>query len=283
MHLLLYEHLSAGEMPNEPSLLREGAAMLGAVLRDARALPDVQVHLARSRGEILDLAPQCQAALIIAPEFDDILGSLIERLEAYPSCRLLGPNSATVRLSADKYALAEHLNRAGVPTPATTLLDRAVIKPRYGAGCQHTFLAYNDYILQPHIQGMPASVSFIDGKPLRACMQTIIEIGGMLTYQGGRCPLEPKLEARALSLALSAIHAVGNPPGYVGVDVVLADRRDRDVVIEINPRLTTSYLALRRLARNNLMAVMLGLDTTPVVWESGQIVFSCDGIVTRPE
>jgi predicted ATP-grasp superfamily ATP-dependent carboligase len=126
-------------------------------------------------------------------------------------------------------------------------------------------------------------VAFIDSKPLRACMQTIVEIGGMLTYHGGRCPLEPNLEARAITLAQSAVDAVGRPRGYVGVDVVLADRMDRDVVIEINPRLTTSYLGLRQLARTNLMAVLLGLHTEPIRWNSGMIVFSSDGTLTRPE
>ncbi|MFQ3649951.1 MAG: ATP-grasp domain-containing protein [Gemmataceae bacterium] len=283
MNVLVYEHLSAGEMPDEPSLLREGAAMLEAVRFDLQALPQIEVQLARSRAEIFQLAPHCQAALIIAPEIDDILGSIIAGLEAFPDCRLLGPDSATVRLTADKHALAEHLSRAGVPTPPTTLLNGSVIKPRYGAGCQHTFLTYNDYILQPHIPGMAASVAFIDGKPLRGCMQTIVEIGGLLSYQGGWCPLDAALEMRAVTLAQAAIDSLPNRRGYLGVDLVLADRCDHDVVIEINPRLTTSYLGLQKLARNNLMAVLLGLDVSPLCWHSGRITFSSDGILSRLE
>jgi predicted ATP-grasp superfamily ATP-dependent carboligase len=283
MHLLLYEHLSAGEMPNEPSLLAEGQAMLAAVHRDAQALPQVEVRLARSRQEIFQLAPHCQAALIVAPEIDDILGSIIERLEAWPNCRLLGPDSATVRLTADKFALAEHLTRAGVPTPRTTLLHGSVIKPRYGAGCQHTFLTYNDYILQPYLAGRAVSVAFLDGKPLRACMQNIVEVEGLLTYQGGWCPLDDHLEQRAISLAQAALDTLPSRRGYLGVDLVLAERLDHDAVIEINPRLTTSYLGLRELARNNLLGVLLGLDPGPLSWHSGRVTFSCDGTLSRME
>ena len=49
--------------------------------------------------------------------------------------------------------------------------------------------------------------------------------------------------------------------GYVGVDLVLGVAGDGgdDAVIEINPRLTTSYLALRRLLRTNLAAAMLAV------------------------
>ena len=50
------------------------------------------------------------------------------------------------------------------------------------------------------------------------------------------------------------------PPtvGYVGVDLVLGREPDgsEDVVIEINPRLTTSYVGLRAAARTNLAEAM---------------------------
>ena len=47
--------------------------------------------------------------------------------------------------------------------------------------------------------------------------------------------------------------------GYVGVDLVLGPAEDgsRDVVLEVNPRLTTSYVGLSCLAKGNLAAEML--------------------------
>jgi predicted ATP-grasp superfamily ATP-dependent carboligase len=43
--------------------------------------------------------------------------------------------------------------------------------------------------------------------------------------------------------------------GYVGIDMVLTDRDA--VVIEVNPRVTTSYVGLRKVLRPNPAALML--------------------------
>jgi predicted ATP-grasp superfamily ATP-dependent carboligase len=72
--------------------------------------------------------------------------------------------------------------------------------------------------------------------------------------------------------------------GYVGVDLVLGAAEDAsgDHAIEINPRLTTSYIGLRRLSRNNLarawLDVLRGGDVT-VMWENGMVEFEADGRV----
>jgi predicted ATP-grasp superfamily ATP-dependent carboligase len=56
------------------------------------------------------------------------------------------------------------------------------------------------------------------------------------------------------------------------------------VVIEINPRLTTSYVGLRRLARFNLAEALLRLlvgDEPPAdVWAVGPVYFDSSGEVT---
>lgn len=40
--------------------------------------------------------------------------------------------------------------------------------------------------------------------------------------------------------------------GYVGVDLLLDEAHEEIYILEINPRLTTSYVALRRLLNFNL-------------------------------
>jgi predicted ATP-grasp superfamily ATP-dependent carboligase len=63
---------------------------------------------------------------------------------------------------------------------------------------------------------------------------------------------------RAAALAEAAVATLPPAIGYVGVDVVLG--RDpsgaEDVVIEVNPRLTTSYVGLRAAAKSNLAQAM---------------------------
>jgi tyramine---L-glutamate ligase len=60
---------------------------------------------------------------------------------------------------------------------------------------------------------------------------------------------------------------------------VLGDAGDgsADFVIELNPRLTTSYAGLRRLAKDNLMeallAVVQGQPLRPLSWHEGEVSF----------
>jgi predicted ATP-grasp superfamily ATP-dependent carboligase len=69
------------------------------------------------------------------------------------------------------------------------------------------------------------------------------------------------------------------------MDLILAGPADgsEDVVIEINPRLTTSYVGLRRLAQHNLMqtllAVACGQSPGPLAWRDEVISFHADGRV----
>jgi predicted ATP-grasp superfamily ATP-dependent carboligase len=71
------------------------------------------------------------------------------------------------------------------------------------------------------------------------------------------------------------------------VDVVLGDDADgsRDFAIEINPRLTTSYVGLRAAAQTNLASAMLkvaqGEPFEPFVWNSERVAWSPDGTVRR--
>jgi predicted ATP-grasp superfamily ATP-dependent carboligase len=81
-------------------------------------------------------------------------------------------------------------------------------------------------------------------------------------------------------LGRRAIEAVPGLKGYVGVDLVLADD-GADQVIEINPRLTTSYLGLRALAETNLAEAMLAIATgrplPKLRWQAGPVHFRASG------
>jgi predicted ATP-grasp superfamily ATP-dependent carboligase len=75
--------------------------------------------------------------------------------------------------------------------------------------------------------------------------------------------------------------------GFVGVDVVVGDDPDGggDAVIEINPRLTTSYAGLRQVARFNLAAALLavaeGGDPPAFEWRPGPVRWRADGQIER--
>ncbi len=339
MRIFVYEYLSTGAMADQPeaaSLAREGRAMLDAVLADLADCPGVTVHSmpfldAESGADeekiFRRLLAECDAALVIAPEFDEILARRAEWV-LEEGKQLLSPTPEAIRLTADKLQLAEHLGRCGVPTVETHAVENApcpvrfpaVVKPRHGAGAIDTFLIENgvEYkkITQRHkspcrlapfspggegVEGrgqvstivqplwgegraIAASVALLCGTKekvaLRPAIQRIKIHNNSFQYCGGRLPLSPELQPLAIELAQRAVASVSGLHGYVGVDLLLADPTS-GVVVEINPRLTTSYVGLRRLTQQNLMLTMLrllaGERGEPIDYLPGEVTFAPDG------
>jgi predicted ATP-grasp superfamily ATP-dependent carboligase len=291
----------------------EGIQLSTLLAQDSPTVPGVRAVRPEAGTETAcfqQLARQADYALVIAPESDDLLAQRCEWAER-AGAKLLGPSVEAVRLTGDKLRLGRHLLQARIPTPHCDELSGAwrsfpfVLKPRHGAGSQATFLVEteaalercleaaraegceDEFILQPFAPGMPVSVALLIGArailPLLPAAQRLTS-DGRFHYQGGTIPLPDALRERAVSLARRAVEAVPGLVGYVGVDLVLDDA-GRDMVMEINPRLTTSYVGLRALARTNLMEMLLALvegrPTLEPEWWPGTVEFRADGTVTR--
>jgi predicted ATP-grasp superfamily ATP-dependent carboligase len=67
-------------------------------------------------------------------------------------------------------------------------------------------------------------------------------------------PLDQRRKERAVALAMKVAKAFDRTRGYYGIDMVLAADPADDVVIEINPRLTSSYYWLRKWNGENIAA-----------------------------
>jgi len=83
--------------------------------------------------------------------------------------------------------------------------------------------------------------------------------------------LPADLAERATRIATQAVACVPGMAGYSGVDVVLGKT---DVVIEINPRLTTSYIGLRTIMSMNLAGLMIGLRVASITPRRDSVRFT---------
>jgi predicted ATP-grasp superfamily ATP-dependent carboligase len=312
------KNLLGVELPCDARLADDERFGRLASLQLADPLPLVRIHKLHSRRELRAvfafLAARCDHTLIIAPEFDGILLDWVRRAERL-GARLLSPGSDFVQLAADKHAAAETLRAAGVAAPRGVVLapgDRlprdfpcpAVLKPRDGAGswgvrflAEHpgeTIPVMRPSRLEEFIPGQPASVAVLYGTGgrrcfLPACAQRL-STDGRFAYLGGGHPLSPPLAERARQLVERAAAALPQSLGYVGFDLVLGEAADGsdDAIIEVNARLTTSYVGLRAACRQNLAAAMLALadpaaDSPPsLLFRKKPLEFDSVGNVRRP-
>jgi hypothetical protein len=136
---------------------------------------------------------------------------------------------------------------------------------------------------------MPASVAMLCGPgdlrlALPPCRQRLSD-DRRFAYLGGALPLAAEEALRARALAQRAAAALPGAFGYLGVDLVLGAPADGagDVVIEVNPRLTTSYVGLRAACQGNLAEAMLDvaegrLPRAPPA-ASRAVTFDAEGVV----
>ncbi|MFO0869629.1 MAG: ATP-grasp domain-containing protein [Pirellulales bacterium] len=277
------------------AFLREGAAMLRAVVADLKTLPGIRPvvlcdvrwspgdmagaslrkvsSLADLTSEWLAAAHTAHALMLIAPECGGTLARWTEMAEDAGG-RLWTPGSQFVRLASDKQATAEWLARGGVAVPRGRRLEGgeafpddvpypAVLKPIDGAGsldlrwlpspplAERVPERPGGWRLEEFRAGRAASVLVCGSGEtpitLPASWQRLSD-DGTWHYLGGTTPIPEPWQTRARNLALQAARVLPPTHGFFGFDLVLGEAEDGgdDVVIEVNPRLTTSYIGVRR-------------------------------------
>lgn len=240
-----------------------------------------------------ELLHEVDAALVIAPETDGILESRCRQvLEAGASSWNCSP--AAIGLCGDKLRLADHLQTRGLPTIPTTLTNWGqgfpmgspplVLKPRDGAGSCLTFLVKNSHdwqsaanqyrqtgqpersLCQPFVTGRSLSTAAIFGLDgtWRACLpvgEQRLSDDGTFRYMGGVIPTTIPAEqiAQIQTLIRSTCETIPGLAGYVGIDFLMTEQRDL-MIVEINPRLTTSYVGYRQLLSSRLPELWLSAD-----------------------
>ena len=219
--------------------------------------------------------------LLIAPESEGCLAHFAERLSPWAN-RFISPDLEFIRLTGNKWNCHQWLVERAIPCPKTLLMEPEsavtagnlsfplVAKPIDGAGSEGVRMIASEhqlaeiarpFLVQQFIPGTAVSVSVIadgDGN------ENILEPGRQIfdtepfgVYLRAEVPLDSGLKVRALNLAKKLVAALPQTRGHFGIDMVLGNSFNEDFIIEINPRLTTSYVFLKQNSRNNLAAMML--------------------------
>lgn len=267
------------------------------------------------------LSAECDATCVIAPELDNLLAMRC-RAVLDAGGRLLNAAPEAIELCSDKLLLAAELGRIGVATiptkpfvPSTPAMQSAstVVKPRFGAGSQSIFglgsldswqalrTIFADEpvtrqgIVQPWIAGDAISAAALFGpdgdcrnvfpiaEQVLSLDQRFRYLGGRIPYLGGRISSSAPCHTEIAEMIRRAGAAIGGLRGYIGFDFIFTG--NELLLVEINPRLTTSYIGYRELATANLAAWIVSRHSEPVEpgWRPGVVEFSCDGrLIRRP-
>lgn len=225
----------------------------------------------------------CDGVLPIAPETEQILWTLCMTVEQAGK-KLLSSSSSAVAKTADKMETFRVLSAHTIPTVASYRLDKhphfyeqgTVIKTRDGAGCENCFVCYNEddferlllslqnpehYLIQPFISGVALSLSvlFNNGTAQLLCVnRQFISIHENQRLKLTGCEVNCHMEKTAFQAIVERIaHAFPDLWGYVGIDLIKQD--DHLLVVEINPRLTSSYTAIHEALGLNVMELVMQL------------------------
>lgn len=254
-----------GRMRNiEVSIVR---AMSAPILQPPACVSVHYVDSADAESMVQNCMQEADAVWPLVPESDGLLSRISTKI-LDENRLLLGSRPSAVALTTSKHATSLALAHAGVPVvdsyfPWEKLPEGFgawVAKPDDGAGCTDTHLFSSRaaalawvaerketrYILQPFIQGRHCSLSLICGSDdivlLSLNDQRMVVSDNQLHYMGSMVNNIDDPDSRLAAFARSVVAAIPGLWGYVGIDFIMSAAGP--VVLEINPRMTTSHAGL---------------------------------------
>jgi predicted ATP-grasp superfamily ATP-dependent carboligase len=244
----------------------------------------VSVPVGDDVASLVAAAREADWAVVVAPETDGELAARVSAVRAAGG-RVLAPSDRAVAVASDKQATIDALAARGVPVPAGRALApgesipagfhmAAVRKARAGCGGEGLEILSSPDVppasvptrLEAFVRGTPVGVSCLCGPRATSVLPPLRQLytaGPAPRYLGSDPLDDDALATRARALAARAIAAVGVDCGWAGVDLVLGGRADGrgDRVLEVNPRVTTSFVGHARLFATSLVAAMIAAAT----------------------
>ena len=235
----------------------------------------------------------------------DELGHLARLLERCLYAPVLGIDGTAFEYKSGGCA-GQFVGNGGDGIDADDLPDdwaELVVKPGDGAGSQgiqrlprEAFLRWKQslssddvttggWIVQPLISGRTLSVAAIfatDGSlhDIWPVAEQFLD-SKTFAYLGGLIPAGRVNRSHIEALIMDVVACVSGLRGYIGFDLI--ERPNGEVVVvEINPRLTTSYIGYRTLAASSLASWLepKAQALSPPEWTSGTVRFTAAGEVS---
>jgi tyramine---L-glutamate ligase len=218
----------------------------------------------------------------IAPEIGGMLEGLTQ-LAVEANKPLLGSRTRAVRAGASKLLTATVLGANGIATVPTfaeqqelpEIAGKWIVKPDDGAGCSRMLILEDvratraflktkigwNLVAQPWLEGEPMSLSLLcaDGQT------RLLSINKQFVSTGAGAPSLDSIfvnahgerDGKFTALAQRIAGVMTGLWGHVGVDLIV--RADQVTVLEVNPRVTTSYAGLSRALGINAAQLVLDL------------------------
>ena len=222
---------------------------------------------------IAEAASEFDAVIPIAPECQGMLLSTVRAVRAAHHT-VVAPSDENITIGCDKWKTWEQLDAAGIPAVQTMLPEQVATagdwlqKPRDGTGgggivpFQPGTNPDVQSVVQPRLSGTSHSVSIIGtGDPdtpliLPAADQDISWESGEPRYRGGCVPSQVVTADESRRLAKMVARCLKHRIGYLNIDLFQSTAHGLQVM-EVNPRISSTYVAYRHLAEFNLMEAML--------------------------
>jgi predicted ATP-grasp superfamily ATP-dependent carboligase len=226
----------------------------------------------------------------VAPESDGVLERVC-RFATACGTPVLASTPEAIKVGASKTATADILARHGIavvpayrtPVEVPAEYEALVIKPDDGAGCVETLLLGRAsasawwarhgsprFVVQPYVAGEALSLSLLcaaGAAEIISCnTQRVRAVDGNFEFRGVVVNAYPAGRQTYRRLASAIAKAIPGLWGYVGIDLI--ETCKGPVVVEINPRVTTSYAGLTQALGTNTAARILalranGMDSLP--------------------
>ena len=293
--ILIYEHFTGGGLLNEDlssDLMNDAKLILLSIMKscdrsynyDYNYFLDYRLTDYRTDRSIityenedlynLSLIKKYDYILPILPEIDSNLSNYVKFIEKNNIKKVIS-DTRTIDICSDKLIFYEYMTKHTIPVIPTykslnfkNRSDKYILKDRLGAGCSYVRLTkkneleeyYSEnMIVQPFIDGDHYSLSvFFSNSNFRLLTinkQNIGTTNCMLRLKSLIINVNQNLYLDILPIISNIKNSLPGLFGFVGIDFLL---RDQEIyIVEINPRLTTSFSGLYETIGCNMIDLLI--------------------------